>query len=45
MFQISINDCALMSMKYGDNSFKSLIDLSTNICSGWGDVFKNENDL
>jgi len=45
MFQILIDDCALMSMNSGDNSFKSLIDLNTNTCSSWGDVFKNENDL
>jgi hypothetical protein len=29
----------------GGSSFKSLIDLNTNVCWSWSDVFKNEIDL
>jgi hypothetical protein len=35
----------LMSMEFGDNSFKFLFHLRTNAHSNEGDLLKNENDL
>jgi len=32
-------------MEFEGSSIKILVNLSTNACSGWSDVFKNENDL